>query len=367
VSAADRFFYLPSVGLFLLLALLLDVLRQSVHGRTLAYCLVLGTSLIWLTLTIERTGVWRNSFLLWADTARKTPNSDVALNNLGIVLAHQGRPAEARIMYERSLSVATNSYALINLGLLNLREGNTNVARDLLMLGEALDPAQFEIRYARAALEFNLTNYVAAEQYLLALTQQRPLATHLVMRLGAVYMMMAQTNKAIAALRKALGSHKEGAGLYLEIGQLYEYNGEFLLADGIYEQGLSKFPQEPSLLYRRGVTLCNLGKEHEAIKCFTTHLSMCSNNWDAWSNLALAHRALGDLGQAVAYSERAMAAAGTSPEILYNHACLLVAAQREREAFTVLTNAFLRAPRLRQQSLLDQDLRALWPQISNLP
>jgi len=367
VAAADRFFYLPSLGLFLLLAWLLDLVRQSRHGQGLACLLVAGLGLMWLVLTIERTGIWRNSFTLWADTARKAPNSDTVLNNLGIMLAHQGKPAEARMMYERSLALATNSYALINLGLLNLREGNTNAARELLSLCEALDPTKFETRYARAALEFNLTNYVEASSYLASLADERPLAVHIRLRLGAVYMLMAQTNKAIATLRQALNHPKQGAGLYLEIGQLYEQSGEFILADKMYEQGLAKFPMQSNLLYRRGVAFSKSGKQHEAINYFTMHLSIHSNNWDAWSNLALSHKAVGEVDRAVECSGKAAAASGASPEVLYNHACMLVAAQRNKEALTILTNAFARAPRLYGPSLKDEDLRHLWPQISALP
>jgi Tfp pilus assembly protein PilF len=359
VAAADRFFYLPSLGLFLLLAWLLDLVRQARHGQSLACLLVAGLGLMWLALTIERTGIWRNSFTLWADTARKAPHSDTVLNNLGIMLAHQGKPAEARIMYERSLALATNSYALINLGLLNLREGNTNAARELLNLCEALDPTKFETRYARAALEFNLTNYVEASSYLASLADERPLAMHIRLRLGAVYMLMAQTNKAIAALRQALDQPKQGAGLYLEIGQLYEQSGDTALADEMYQQGLAKFPRQPPLLYRHGVALSKLGKHQEAISQFMQHLAVQSNNWDAWSNLALCYRQIGATSNAIEASRRAVASQSASAEALYNHACIEAYAGNVDQAIAALRLALTKRASLRAQALRDPDFAAL--------
>lgn len=359
VAAADRFFYLPSVGVFLLLAWLLDLLRTGRHGRTLAYLLAGGLALPWLALTVERTGTWLDSYALWADTARKTPNSDTVLNNFGLVLAQRGRVREAEMMYHRSLAVGSNSYALVNLGMLRLRLGDTNAARAYLAEAERLDPAKFEMRYARAAFEFNVTNYAAAREYLLPLTLERPLADNLQVRLGAVYVMLAQTNKAIAAMRKALEGGKQGPKLYIEAGQLYEQNGEYYLADEVYRQGLAKFAGQPQLLYRRGVVLSRLGRHSDAISQFTAHLAVQSNNWDAWSNLALACKAADDIERAVEASVRAAAGAPRSPEILYNHACILVAANRFDDAFDALTNAFAFMPGLRDPALADNDLAPL--------
>ena len=102
-ALAERYLYLPSVGLVLLGGLATVWLRERTAPRravpALAVALVAGTL---AAGTVQRNTVWRNELSLWSDVIRKSPGSAIAHKNYGAALLYAGRKAEG----ERELRVA---------------------------------------------------------------------------------------------------------------------------------------------------------------------------------------------------------------------------------------------------------------------
>jgi len=81
---ADRYAYIPSIGFFLLIAILVVKLIENKPELKKTAFIVLGLYIVMLgTLTYFRTFAWENSLTLWTDTVQKSPKSVVAWNNLG--------------------------------------------------------------------------------------------------------------------------------------------------------------------------------------------------------------------------------------------------------------------------------------------
>src|SRR5438477_10750100 len=88
---ADRYTYLPQIGLFLLVVwTVADIsgfsrlTRRFVTVAAVAIIIALG----WCALL--QTKYWRNSETLWTHTLAVTSNNDVAHNNLGFLCVHRG-------------------------------------------------------------------------------------------------------------------------------------------------------------------------------------------------------------------------------------------------------------------------------------
>jgi tetratricopeptide (TPR) repeat protein len=77
VLTADRYMYLPILGLSWILASFVPLKEKQFNYLSLALMLVLGV------LTFLRTTVWQNSIGLYTDIIKKYPHSFVALNSLG--------------------------------------------------------------------------------------------------------------------------------------------------------------------------------------------------------------------------------------------------------------------------------------------
>jgi tetratricopeptide (TPR) repeat protein len=100
--AADRYLYLPLIGVALLVAIVLDhpwLSQKPFRRRTAAVSILLIACLL-AQVTLQREWVWSSSLNLWQDTLRRNPSSLDAYVNLPVSLLRAGRLQEAKVRYE---------------------------------------------------------------------------------------------------------------------------------------------------------------------------------------------------------------------------------------------------------------------------
>ena len=103
---ADRYTYLPHIGLFLLAVwLVADVtaVRQSKSRFAVATAVVIIVALAWAAFI--QTSYWRNSETLWTHALAVTSNNDVAHNNLGYLCVDRGELDKAISHFETALRI----------------------------------------------------------------------------------------------------------------------------------------------------------------------------------------------------------------------------------------------------------------------
>src|SRR5712691_5672077 len=110
--AADRYTYLAGLGWAILAGAGLLFCSQSL-GRSktgtlttppiagVAICVVVGLGV----LTWNQVQVWHDSEKLWARVLARDPESYLAQNHIGVLLAEQSKPAEARDHYRKALQI----------------------------------------------------------------------------------------------------------------------------------------------------------------------------------------------------------------------------------------------------------------------
>ena len=117
-SRADRYTYLPQIGLYLMAIWGgAELLGRSRMGRSTAT--VAGVLL--LTLLIPRTraqvSYWRDSERLWNHALAEDPNNYVAHGNLGMILGANGQIATAIRHFEKAIEIQPSYVeAYYNLG-----------------------------------------------------------------------------------------------------------------------------------------------------------------------------------------------------------------------------------------------------------
>jgi tetratricopeptide (TPR) repeat protein len=91
---ADRYAYIPSIGFFLIVSVLLvRMIEKNSRTKMIIYGLTVLYAALLLVLTVFRTDVWKDSLTLWTDTTEKSPKSVVAWNNLGSQKDKEGAKA----------------------------------------------------------------------------------------------------------------------------------------------------------------------------------------------------------------------------------------------------------------------------------
>ena len=171
-SMADRYTYLPLIGIFIAVVwLALDLIRDKPSLAVAAAVVVAACTF----LTYKQLGYWRDSFALFTHAAEVEPRGRVPHQNLGaaylakldytsaanqfrqaialfdgddnahvglgIALAGLGDHAGARREYEKAMALnANNAEAHRNLGRLELAEGNRDAALQHLQKAAAMKP-----------------------------------------------------------------------------------------------------------------------------------------------------------------------------------------------------------------------------------
>ncbi|MBI5327114.1 MAG: tetratricopeptide repeat protein [Deltaproteobacteria bacterium] len=125
---AERYLYLPSAGFAMLFSYMLQKLWYAYKPfNILAVFISLAAIVFYTTATIKRNPVWHDEYILWSDTATKSPYSPMAHYNLGLIYYDKGLVDEAIASYKKALDLFTRPSdrkdAFTNIGNTYARKG----------------------------------------------------------------------------------------------------------------------------------------------------------------------------------------------------------------------------------------------------
>lgn len=203
---AERYLYLPSVGLsFIIAAALLRIDQGAAplaQPAAVVLCLIIVSG---AAATIKRNAVWKDEFSLWTDTVGKSPDGIIPRNYLGSVLFTRGE-TEAAIAQFRAV-VAMNpddAESHNNLAVALKKKGLFAGAIPEYKRAIALNPKQpdFHSNLGNAYRDSGLFDEAFAE-YDRALAM-RPNDADLHNDMGIAYIKKGDINKAIEHLSEAV-------------------------------------------------------------------------------------------------------------------------------------------------------------------
>jgi Flp pilus assembly protein TadD len=117
-SMADRYTYVPLVGLFIIIAWgFPELVEKWPRKKLILPLLVTALFSIYLVMSWRQAGYWQNNMTLNAHALDVTEGNYVAHNNLGLALAEKGNTTEAIHHYTEALKIKPDFvYAHNNLG-----------------------------------------------------------------------------------------------------------------------------------------------------------------------------------------------------------------------------------------------------------
>jgi len=141
-ARADRYAYLPHLGLYVLVAWGLGA--WVVHRPNWRPAILAGLFMVvglWGTLAWRQVGVWRDSETLFLHVLDATGPNHLAYNNLGIVAREQGRNARAEELFRQSVTVKPEySQGWNNLGIEQAEKGSFDEGRQSFARAIENDP-----------------------------------------------------------------------------------------------------------------------------------------------------------------------------------------------------------------------------------
>ena len=271
---ADRYLYLPAVGLFLFFSASLFKLSQVGVSKNVrrftVYPLTIFLICTLAYLSIERNRVWANSETLWNDSSRKAPDYWVPYLNLGLVKAQQGKIDQATDYYYKALELNPNSVHIHN---------NLGVA--LLEQGKVDEAVNHYMTALRLKSDF-------AETY---------------NNLGVALFKLGKLDRAIWYYREALRLDPEFGKAHNNLGNALIEKGYLDEAIVHYSKALASRAHYPEAHNNMGVALAQQGKLNEAIVCFREALRLKPDYPQARANLDLALQMAGKTTETVITGE----------------------------------------------------------------
>ena len=124
-TMADRYFYIPSIGLFIALVYgLADIAKMRGVAPWLGGAIAGAVLLALATVTNAQIHLWRDSFTLFKHALAVTPPNLIVEDSLGIALDNSGRYDEAAAHFEKALHVQRDHYeVLVDMGVTRYHQG----------------------------------------------------------------------------------------------------------------------------------------------------------------------------------------------------------------------------------------------------
>ena len=339
-ATADRYAYLPQIGLAVALAWTTAAAGGTARRRPMA-CGAAAAALALLALGAWRqTGHWRDSETLFTRALAVTPGNALAHNNLGVFLSTKGRTDEAIAQYRRALELwpryaeaATNlGVALAGRGLLREAMGSY---RDAL----SSDPGHAGARYNLGnALALLGRDDEAIREYERALAVD-PGMTEARVNLCAALERRGRPEEAAAQCRAALADKPDSSEAHANLGAALAALGRFDEAVRQHEAALRLAPASAEARFNLGNALFACGRTGEAIAAYRAALAVRPDYAEAHANLGGALLQRGSLEEAVASYRRALEIAPDTLEAHANLAAILERQGRRDEADAHLRRA----------------------------
>ena len=265
-ASADRYTYIPLIGIYVAVAWTLRglvVARPRLRGAICACCGLALSSFAWATWT--QVGYWKDGATLFRQALRVTNGNYVLHNNLGAIMAAEGRHAEAVTEYEEALRLRPNfAEAHNNLGIelmeeARLAEAEEHFRKAIRSRADFADPVNnlgtiFERRGDLAA---------ARGKFETAL-KIRPDYSMALYNLGSVLLDQGQFADAEARLRASLHLDPRRPETHKNLALAQAGQGNVAGAVGEYAEAVRLRPDDASLLSDLGFFLARQGRIDEA-------------------------------------------------------------------------------------------------------
>ena len=307
-SMADRYTYVPLIGLFIMLAWGIEELIPVRPWRGSA--LAIGAALLLAAcafLTERQIRFWRDSEALFRHAVQVTRDNYLAYNNLGFYLSGQGRPTEAMENYRLALKInPAYEDALNNLGYALAGQKKYSEAIPLY-------EAALRIRPNHAEVHNNLGNALsetgkiddAIKHYLIVL-QQKPDHADAHNNLGIALAMKGRLDEAITHFHEAIRCKPSYASAHSNLGNALAVQHKLDEAIKEYQESLRLKSDDAQAHNNVGNALAEQGKVEGAIEHYREALRLNTDNPEAHFNLALALIRQGKREEAAAHLTEAL-------------------------------------------------------------
>jgi len=302
-SMADRYTYIPLIGLFIIIAWgIPELVAQWRYKRMWLPAFATIFIIYLMAVTWKQVGYWENSITLFEHTLKVTANNYVPHNNLGLALYNQGRTKEAVEHYLQALKIKPD-YVLArnNLGTALANEGKLDEA--IFHYEKALRamPDNPMTLYNIGRAFYGQENFSQATYYFKEVLRYDPEHVGAHNNLAIILSALGELDEAFFHYNKALQSNPENADIHYNLGNLLMKKGKYseakahfteALVTVHFAQGHKINPEYANIYNKIGLILVQRGKLEQAGVFFLKAIEIDPEFDDARRNLDILKQTL---------------------------------------------------------------------------
>jgi len=288
-ATADRWAYVPLIGLFVIIAWGADDVAAKWRLRKLALGIGAG---VWLSAlmvcTWVQVGHWRNGYTLFTHALAVTQGNYIAHYNLGNILLREEKTDKAIEQYKKAIAVHRRYVdAHYNLGI---------ALSDTERYAEAVEEYRIVQRLEKnhKRVLFRLANALAkngqvdeAISYYNKALEQKPNDAEILNNFGLALVKKGEIDEAIKHYEKSLEVKPDSVEVLNNLGNALVKQKEFDQAVACYKKALSLEPDFAETQYNLGNALRQTGQIDEAVVCYREALRLRPDNVDTHYGLGL--------------------------------------------------------------------------------
>jgi tetratricopeptide (TPR) repeat protein len=287
-SMADRYAYVPFIGLFIMLVwYLADIVKRNAYIK---FRLILTSFVVISVLSVlswQRCQLWGDQLALWNDVLK---NHKVALayNFRGLAYVDKGQYslalADYNLAIERDQKFAE---ALNNRAILYFTIGQYNNALKDYNQAVNLKPQFADAYYNRGMLYLEIHQLGAAiSDFTEAINIEPDMADYFNNR-GVALRLKGEYEKSFADFNQALKLKQNFAEAYFNKGLIYHLHKQYFPAIANFTEALRIKPAYVDANFTRGIAFASIGKYDQAIEDFSYVLQVDSKHIPALKNLGI--------------------------------------------------------------------------------
>ncbi len=255
-ALADRYTYVPHVGLFVLVGWGLDeLLRRQPHRRApIAGAVAVAFALL-AFVTLRQVGTWRDSESLYRRALAVTERNATMEFNLGVTLSELGRGAEAAphlanaLRFEPGYPRGAYTYGVVLASV-----GRTEEALAAFEVAVRLEPDDFDAHSNLAALLYGRDDFEGAERHFAEAVRVRGSEPMAITNLALARMRLERFDEAAAGARAVLDVRPGDPRATAVLGESLFGLGRLAEARPYLERAVRNAPEDAAL--RRMLAAC---------------------------------------------------------------------------------------------------------------
>jgi len=262
-AMADRYHYLPSIGIAIMLAweiphcIKREVLRKNILWPVALVFLASLAFLAW-----QQCAYWKNNIELWNHAIQATEDNYMAHNNLGLALFTEGKANEAIAHYNQVIRIRPfDAVPRHNKGVVYTRSGQYQMAIENYDEAIRVNPDDAEAYHAK----------------------------------GNIYLGLGQHQKAVGNLSKAIALKPDNPAIYYNRGTAYIHLAQYQQAIADYSKAVALNPAYFDAYNNRAFIYLRLGRYQQAVEDYSQAIRLKPDYADAYNNRGFVHLLTGNM------------------------------------------------------------------------